>query len=98
MAESGDPKDLHARVLVLEKDSRRHEEDIGKLWGRVSALEICAASLPEIRESLKTISAKVEQLTSCAVKCEGQKLAYLTIREWLIVAIAFASLYLTNFR
>lgn len=90
--------DLHARILVLENDSKRHETDISQIWGRVSALEICAASLPQIQKSLESISSKVENLTSCAVKGDGQRLAFLTIREWLIVAIALASLYLSNFR
>ena len=90
--------DLHARLLVLENDSKRHETDISQIWGRVSALEICAASLPQIQKSLESISSKVEDLTNCAVKGDGQRLAFLTIREWLIVAIALASLYLSNFR
>ena len=90
--------DLHARLLVLEKDSTRHETDISQIWGRVSALEICAASLPQIQKSLESISSKVENLTNCAVKGEGTKLAFLTLREWALLAIALASLYLTNFR
>ena len=98
MAEPCDPEVLHARVSVLENDTKRHDEDIGKLWGKVSALEICAASLPGINAHLEKISAKVESLTACAVKGDGQRLAFLTIREWLIVAIALASLYLSNFR
>ena len=98
MAEPCDPEVLHARVSVLESNDKRHEREIGELYGRVSAVEICAASLPGINESLKAISVKVESLTSCAVKSDGQRLAFLTIREWLIVAIALASLYLSNFR
>lgn len=90
--------DLHARLLVLENDSKRHETDISQIWGRVSALEICAASLPQIQKSLESISSKVEDLTNCAVKGDGQRLAFLTIREWAIVAIALTSLYLSNFR
>lgn len=98
MAEPCDPEVLHARVSVLESNDRRHEKEIGELYGRVSAVEICAASLPGINENLAKISAKVESLTNCAVKNDGQRLAFLTIREWLIVAIALASLYLSNFR
>ena len=90
--------DLHARLLVLENDSKRHETDISQIWGRVSALEICAASLPQIQKSLESISSKVENLTNCSVKGEGEKLAFLTLREWFIVAIALGSLILTNFR
>lgn len=90
--------DLHARLLVLEKDSTRHEVDISQIWGRVSSLEICAASLPQIQKSLESISTKVENLTNCAVKEEGTTLAFLTLREWALLAIALASLYLTNFR
>lgn len=97
-ADLAEPRDLHARVLVLESHSKRHDEDIGKIWGKVSALEICAASLPGINENLSKISAKVESLTACAIKGDGQRLAYLTIREWVIVAIALTSLYLSNFR
>lgn len=98
MAEPCDPEILHARVLVLESDNRRHDDDIGKIWGKVSALEICAASLPGINDNLSKISTKVESLTACAMKGDGQRMAYLTIREWVIVAIALASLYLSNFR
>jgi hypothetical protein len=98
LAEPCDPEVLHARLSVVENDNKRHEEDIGKLWGKVSALEICAASLPGINANLEKISLKVENLTACAVKGDGQRLAFLTIREWLIVAIALASLYLSNFK
>ena len=97
MAEDCDPAVLHARLSVVENDNRRHEEDLNKLWGKVSALEICAASLPVINENLQKISTKVENLTACAMKGEGQRIAYLTMREWVIVAIALASLYLSNF-
>lgn len=90
--------DIHARVAVLEDSCKRHDEDISQLWGKVSALEICAASLPEIKDSLKVIGSKVEQLTSCAIREDGERLAFLTLREWAIVAIALASLYLSNFR
>jgi len=51
--------DIHARVAVLEDSCKRHDEDISQLWGKVSALEICAASLPEIKDSLKGIGSKV---------------------------------------
>ena len=97
MAEDCDPAVLHARVSVLENDNKRHEEDLSKLWGKVSALEICAASLPGINENLQKISTKVENLTACTMRGEGQRIAYLTMREWVIVAIALASLYLSNF-
>lgn len=97
MSSDCDPNQLHARVSVLENDNKRHEADIGQLWGKVSALEICAASLPGINESLKAISAKVDNLTSCAVKEDGKRMGYLTVREWLLVGVAVAALLLEHF-
>lgn len=87
-----------ARLAVLESKVERHDGEISQLWGRVSAMEICAASLPVINESLRNISTKVENLTACALKNDGQKIAYLTIREWVIVAISLATLYLNLIR
>ena len=99
--ESRDPEFLHTRVSVLECDNRRHDEDINQLWGRVSALEICAASLPDIKNSLALISAKVDALTSCSMKeggkSEGKAIAYLSIREWLIVSAAIVAVLLEHF-
>jgi hypothetical protein len=88
---------LHARVAVLENDNKRHDEDINQLWGKVSALEICAASLPQINELLRSISAKVENLTNCAVKEDGQRIAFLTVREWVLAGVAIAALLLEHF-
>lgn len=92
-----DPTQLHARVSVLENDNKRHEADIGQLWGKVSALEICAASLPGINDSLKAISTKVDNLTSCAVKEDGKRIAFLTMREWVLLGVAVAALLLDHF-
>jgi hypothetical protein len=101
MAEPCDPEVLHARVSVLESDNKRHEGDISQLWGKVSALEICAASLPEIKDSLKSISTKVDSLTSCSTKeggrVEGKAIAYLSLREWGLVAVAAVALLLEHF-
>jgi hypothetical protein len=100
LAEPCDPEVLHARLSVVEADSKRHDEDIGKMWGKVTTLEVCAACLPGIQDNLKSISSKVEDLTACALKSdsrrEGQTLAYLTIREWVIVALAALAFYLDN--
>lgn len=90
--------DLNARLSVVESKVERHESDITIMWGRLSAVEICAASLPAINDSLRDISKKVENLTSCALKSDGQKLAFLTIREWVIVAISLVALYLNVIR
>jgi hypothetical protein len=101
MSEPCDPEVLHARVSVLESNDKRHDGDISQLWGKVSALEICAASLPRIEVSLTSINDKVDNLTSCSTKeggkREGEAIAYLSIREWAIVAIAIAVMLLEHF-
>ena len=97
MSDDCDPSVLHARVSVLENDNKRHESDISQLWGKVSALEICAASLPGINDSLKAISAKVDNLTNCAVKEDGKRIAFLTVREWALMGVAVAALALEHF-
>lgn len=101
LAQSSDPEFLHTRVSVLECDNRRHDEDINQLWGKVSALEICAASLPDIKNSLALISTKVDALTSCSTKeggkSEGKAIAYLSIREWLLVSAAIIAVLLEHF-
>jgi hypothetical protein len=101
LVESSDPEFLHTRISVLECDNRRHNEDLNQLWGRVSALEICAASLPDIKNSLALISTKVDALTSCLTKedgkSEGKAIAYLSIREWLLVSAAIVAVLLEHF-
>lgn len=98
MAEDCDPAVLHARVSVLENDNKRHEGEISQLWGKVSALEICAASLPEIKDSLRSISTKVESLATCTTKNQAEKdgkaFAFLSLREWLLAGVAIASMVL----
>ena len=98
MAEPSDPEVLHARLSVVEEASKRHEGEIKELKDEVQGLKICASCLPDIREDLKNIAAKVEHLTQCALRGEGQRFAYLSIREWFIVSTALASLILTNFK
>jgi hypothetical protein len=54
------PGDVHARLCIVEKDTTRHEQDIGQLFGKVTALEVCAACLPDIKRSLSDISTKMD--------------------------------------
>lgn len=88
--------DLHARVCVLESDSKRHEEDINQLYGKVSSLEVCASSLPDIKESLKGIQQEIKTLSVFVHSSKGKSIAYLTVREWTILAIAAIGLLLNN--
>ncbi|HUM80774.1 MULTISPECIES: hypothetical protein [Methanothrix] len=88
--------DLHARVCVLESDSKRHEEDINQLYGKVSSLEVCASSLPDIKESLKGIQQEIKTLSVFVHSSKGKSIAYLTVREWAILAIAAIGLLLNN--
>lgn len=88
MADDCDPAVLHARVCVLEADNTRHEADISQLYNKVSALEICASSLPKIEKSLDEITKKVDALTAASQCNAGEKVAFLTMREWAILAIA----------
>ena len=88
--------DLHARVCVLESDSKRHEEDINQLYGKVSSLEVCASSLPDIKESLKGIRQEIKTLSVFVHSSKGKSIAYLTVREWAILAIAAIGLLLNN--
>jgi uncharacterized protein YoxC len=88
--------DLHARVCVLESDSKRHEEDINQLYGKVSSLEVCASSLPDIKESLKGIQQEIKTLSAFVHSSKGKSIAYLTVREWAILAIAAIGLLLNN--
>jgi len=101
MVESCDPEFLHARLSVLENDDKRHNEEISQLWGKVSALEICAASLPDIKNSLVSISLKVDTLTLCSTKeggtREGKAIAYLSIREWFLVFAAIVAVLFEHF-
>lgn len=88
--------DLHAGVCVLESDSKRHEEDINQLYGKVSSLEVCASSLPDIKESLKGIQQEIKTLSVFVHSSKGKSIAYLTVREWAILAIAAIGLLLNN--
>lgn len=101
MEKSSDPKDFHARICVLENDNKRHCEDIDKIWGRVSALEICAACLPEIKESLKSIVSKVDELASSSTenlgRTKGKTTAFLSLREWGLACAGILALLLDHF-
>ena len=88
MAEECDPAVLHARVCVLEADNTRHEASIDQLYSKVSALEICSSSLPKIEKNLEEIAKKVDALTAASQSNAGEKVAFLTLREWAIVALA----------
>lgn len=81
---------------MLESDSKRHEEDINQLYGKVSSLEVCASSLPDIKESLKGIQQEIKTLSVFVHSSKGKSIAYLTVREWVILAIAAIGLLLNN--
>lgn len=97
MAEDCDPAVLHARVSVLEANDIRHETDINQLFGKVSALEVCASSLPKIEKSLERLNDKVDALAACSQTANGEKIAYLTMREWLLLAVACLAFLLDHF-
>lgn len=88
MADECDPAVLHARVSVLEANDTRHEASIDQLYSKVSALEICSSSLPKIEKNLEEIAKKVDALTAASQSSAGEKVAFLTLREWAIVALA----------
>lgn len=97
MAEDCDPAVLHARLCVVESDSKRHEADISRLFGKVNSLEVCASSLPKIEKALEKIQEKVDSIRSND-ECEaGKSIAYLTLREWAILAIAIMGILLDHF-
>jgi hypothetical protein len=72
MADDCDPTVLHARVCVLESDNKRHDTDINQLFGKVSALEVCASSLPEIKDRLIDIQEQVANLHDCSIQNEAK--------------------------
>lgn len=90
--------DLQARVAVLEEVVDRHDGQIEGLQKKVNEHDVCNASLPEIKQSLKDIDHKIQVLSEAKIRGDGVKMAYLTIREWMIVAIALAALYFSNFK
>lgn len=65
--------DLHARVLVLEGNDKRHEKDIEKLWKEATSLKLCAQSLPGIESDLREISKEVKFLNECKVAQEWEE-------------------------
>jgi hypothetical protein len=52
--------DVHARLCVVERETTRHDQDIGQLFTKVTALEVCAACLPDIKLALTSISTKMD--------------------------------------
>lgn len=62
MAEPCDPEVLHARLCVVESNSKRHEGDLEKIFERVGGLEVCASCLPRIESALIDIQKKVDEL------------------------------------
>lgn len=67
------PEAVHARLCVVESDTARHAGDISQLWTKVTALEICVASLPDIKISLVDIKNDLEILKTRKTSEEGQK-------------------------
>lgn len=97
MADDCDPAVLHARVSVLEANDTRHEADINQLFTKVSALEVCASSLPKIERSLEKIGDKVDALSASDEARNGERFAFLTIREWIILGIAILAFLMDRF-
>lgn len=83
MADDCDPAVLHARVCVLESDSKRHESDISQIWNEVSTLKIYASTLPEIKERLIAIQEQVSNLRDCSIKSDAKVTTLTAI--WRIV-------------
>ncbi len=88
-------------IAVLKRDSSRHETDITKLWEKITTLEICTNSLPKIEKSVEKIATEMEglkrELATSRACDQGQRIAYLTMREWLIVGGAILTLILEHF-
>jgi hypothetical protein len=56
------PDDLHARLSVVEDNTKRLDGDLKQIWGKVTNLEVCASSLPKIETSMLEIVKKVDDL------------------------------------
>lgn len=93
MAEDCDPAVLHARVCVLEADNKRHDSEIGQLWGDVSTLKACAASLPEMKDDVSQIRIAVDQFKDWMTREEGvrtgKQAIWATYREPILRLIYF---------
>ena len=93
MTDTCDPAKLHARLCVVESDSKRHEEDISQLFGKVSSLEVCASSLPEMKDDVSQIRIAVDQFKDWMTREEGvrtgKQAIWATYREPILRLIYF---------
>jgi hypothetical protein len=90
-------EDINARLCVVESTVDRHCDEIGEVRGKVASLEICVSCLPDIKDSLKNIQSELKTLGIYAHNNQGKSIAYFTIREWAILAIATAGFLINYF-
>jgi len=64
-------EDVNGRVMVLEKDVKRHENDLSKLWEKVSAMDLCLTALPRIETLQAEIASELKDLKECKLREEG---------------------------
>jgi len=93
-------EDLEGRVMVLERVTSGHDEEIKNLWKETTDLKLCATSLPTISSDLREIKKTVQFLNECKIAQEsadkGKKGVWQENRWWIeriIIAVASVVIY-----
>ena len=77
---SGDTP-MDARVSVLESDSRRMEDRVTEIEGRVRVVEACAGGIPRIEKSIEDILLQLKNLNECKIANEATARAKIPFLE-----------------
>lgn len=63
---------LDGRLLVLESDSRRHDDELKELGKRVSAVESDTHGIPRIEKTMEDVLAQLKILNDCRIASEAE--------------------------
>lgn len=61
------------RVLVLESDSRRHDEELKDINKRLQTVEYCTNGIPRIEETMKDVVLQLKALNECKIVNEANE-------------------------
>ncbi|MCK9568976.1 hypothetical protein M0R72_08550 [Candidatus Pacearchaeota archaeon] len=62
---------MDARVSVLESDTRRIEERVNELDGRMRVVESCASGIPRIEKNVEDVLSQLKYLNECKIANEA---------------------------
>lgn len=74
---------LEGKIMVLEEFKKETKSNIEDIYGKVTALQICANGWSDIKTDLTEIKKDLKQLNTCNTQNEGRKGLWNDNKVWI---------------